>query len=108
MKRYNRFIWAFIPFLMLTIWSYTTEETSGVRGMVCPAEAVRSVWLVSANDTVRDSPVNGYFEMISRPGVYRLFVDAQPGFRDMLLERVIVEETRMTNIGELVLQKVIP
>lgn len=108
MKHSNRLISAFIPFLMLTIWSYTTAETSGVRGLVHPAEAVHSVWLVSAYDTIRHIPVNGHFEMVSRPGIYQLVVNAMPGYRDMLLERVIVEETRMTDIGELVLQKVIP
>jgi hypothetical protein len=108
MKYSSRFIWAFIPFLMLTIWSYTTAETSGVRGMVCPAEAVQSVRLVSSYDTIRFIPVNGLFEIVSRPGIYQLMVEAKPGYGDILLERVIVEETRMTNIGELVLEKVIP
>jgi hypothetical protein len=108
MKSSNHFLFAFIPLLMLTIWSYNTAETSGVRGMVSPAEAVQSVLLISGRDTIRYIPVNGFFEMVSRPGIYQLIVDAMPGFKDILLERVIVEETRMTNIGELALQKVIP
>jgi hypothetical protein len=108
MKSSYHILLAFIPLLMLTIWSYTTAETSGVRGMISPAEAVQSVLLVSARDTIRYIPVNGFFEVVSRPGIYQLIVDAIPGYKDMMLERLVVEETRMTNIGELVLQKVIP
>jgi hypothetical protein len=98
----------FIPILMMTIWSFTSIETSGVRGLVSPVEAALSVWLVSGKDTLRHTPVNGHFAIESKPGIYQLIVDATPGYKDMLLERVIVEEGRMTDIGELVLQKIIP
>jgi uncharacterized membrane protein len=59
-------------------------------------------------DTVKNTPVNGQFTIEARPGIYQVLVDAQQGYKDMLLERVIVEEGRMTDIGTLVLQKLVP
>lgn len=108
MRHNNLFVWAFIPFVMMMIWSFTDFDTSGVRGLILPADGVRSVWLISGKDTLKHSPLNGQFAIESKPGVYQLLVDAMPGYKDMMLERVIVEESRMTDLGELVLQKIVP
>jgi hypothetical protein len=108
MKHLNILIWAFIPILMMTIWSFINSETSGVRGTISPVEALGSVILISGKDTVKNIPVNGQFTIEARPGIYQLLVDAQSGYKDMLLERVVVEEGRMTDIGSLILEKLIP
>lgn len=108
MKHIKILNWALIPFLMMTIWSFITSEASGVRGTITPVEAITSVLLISGKDTVKNIPINGQFTIETRPGIYQLLVDAQSGYKDMLLERVIVEEGRMTDIGALVLQKLIP
>jgi hypothetical protein len=71
-------------------------------------EAIQSVLLISGKDTVKNLPVNGQFMIEARPGIYQLLVDAQSAYKDILLERVIVEEGRMTDIGSLVLQKLVP
>ena len=93
---------------MMTIWSFINSEISGVRGTISPVEAIQSVLLISGKDTVKNIPVNGQFTIEARPGIYQVLVDAQSGYKDMLLERVIVEEGRMTDIGSLVLQKLLP
>lgn len=83
-------------------------EPSGVRGGVTPNEAVASIWLVSGRDTLRTSARDNRFSITASPGLYQLMVDAVPGYKDILLERVIVEEGKMTDVGELVLERLLP
>jgi hypothetical protein len=97
-----------IPLLAVVIWSFHEAEASGVRGTVRPVEAVESIWLVTGKDTARAVPVNGIFSITANPGVYQLIVAATPGYKDMLLERIMVEDGRMTDVGELLIQKLNP
>jgi len=94
-----------LVYLPLVSWSFSMSEASGVRGSARPVEAVEAVWLISGTDTLKTVPVNGLFSITSNPGVYQLIVTAAPGYKDMMLERVTVEEGRMTDVGELLLQK---
>ena len=98
-----------VPFFCTTIWAFIRNEDTGVRGTVSPVEAVQSVSVIAnGKDTVKAVTVNGFFNATVKPGLYQVFVDAGPGFKDMLLERIVVEEGRMTDVGALVLEKNFP
>lgn len=93
----------------IAVWSFTGAEESGLRGNVNPMEAVLSVYVIAGGkDSLKAVPVNGFFTLPAKPGIYQLFVDARPGYRDMLLERIVVEEGKMTDVGTLVLEKMLP
>ena len=100
---------AIVPFFCTTIWAFHRNEDTGLRGTVSPVEAVQSVSVIAnGKDSVKAVTVNGTFSAPVKPGLYQLFVDAVPGYKDMLLERIVVEEGRMTDVGALMLEKNLP
>jgi hypothetical protein len=100
---------AIVPFFCTTIWAFLRNEDTGVRGTVSPLEAVQSVSVIAnGKDSIKAVTINGAFSAPVKPGLYQVFVDAGPGYKDMLLERIVVEEGRMTDVGALVLEKNIP
>lgn len=100
-----------IIMLLLPIWSIfwlfiEGIQTSGVRGTVFPPEAVKSIILTSSRDTIRTYHQDGKsFYLEARPGNYRLIIEPTVEYRPFYVENIIVEAGKMTDIGDLVLQK---
>lgn len=99
----------FLPLVIVAFLVSANSEDTGIRGTVSPLESVESLSVIAGGrDSLKVLPVNGVFTVAVRPGIYQLFVDAAPGYRDMRLERIVVEEGRMTDVGSLVLEKILP
>ncbi len=94
--------------LGIGLWFSIEPGHTGIRGSVSPSQAVVSVWLVAGKDTMKTTPSMGVFSFEVKPGVCKIIVDANSPYKDMILEAVTVEEGRMKDIGELVLEKNIP
>lgn len=81
-------------------------QPAGVRGTVFPPEAVKSIMLTSIKDTIRTFYQDGKtFYLEARPGNYRLIIEPTVEYRPFYVENIIVEAGKMTDIGDLVLQK---
>lgn len=83
-------------------------QPSGICGTITPYDAVKSMQLISARDTIRSFHLDGtYFKMEARPGAYRLYIETSSEYRPFTVESIIVEPGKMTEVGDLVLQKMI-
>lgn len=91
----------------LIFWLIFSEfQPSGVRGTVYPPEFVKSITLMSLRDTIRTYQQDGKgFTIEARPGTYRLTIEPTTEYRIFHVENIIVEAGKMTDVGDLVLQK---
>ncbi len=84
---------------------YTNRQTSGIRGMVIPADGANWVWGISGTDTIKAATVRGSFVLPAKSGAWKVIIDANDPYKDAILERVEVKEGQVTDVGEIKLQQ---
>lgn len=95
-------------FYMLFGAFWSIHQPSGITGTVTPFDGVRSMQLISSKDTIRTYQLDGkYFKIEARPGMYRLYIETTTEYKPFKAEGIIVEPGKMTDVGDLVLQKMI-
>lgn len=84
------------------------HQPSGITGTITPFDGVRSMQLISSKDTIKTYQQEGkYFRIEARPGTYRLYIETTSEYKPFMAEGIIVEAGKMTEVGDLVLQKMI-
>ncbi|MBC7850821.1 MAG: carboxypeptidase regulatory-like domain-containing protein [Chitinophagaceae bacterium] len=87
---------------VVTLHAFRTEQASGIKGSIVPADAtISNVWAISGVDTVKVQPVKGSFALPVKPGIWRVIIDATEPFKDAILESVEVKDGQITDVGEI-------
>lgn len=84
---------------------YVLRQTSGIKGMVMPADGANWVWGISGTDTIKAATVRGSFVLPAKSGAWKVIIDANDPYIDAILERVEVKEGQITDVGEIKLQQ---
>jgi hypothetical protein len=87
-------------------FSYFNQH--GISGKIKPAEAAQYVWAIAGKDSTKTTPVQGSFLLSVKPGDYQIYVDAKDGYKDVVLDDVKVALGKNTDLGEILVEKVLP
>lgn len=93
-------------FCSLAAFSGKPLQDTGVAGKVIPADGLEKVWAAQANETVPGvTGTTGDFVIKAKPGTWRVVVDAKEPYKDVIFERVVVEDGKTANLGDINLQQ---
>ena len=88
------------------LYAFTGFKAATITGKVTPPEAVKDVWAMSLNDTVRASLSQGSFTIMNvKTGTYKVIIDAVEPFKDVVKEGIAVTEGQAIDMGEIKLEK---
>lgn len=95
--------WVLVALLAIVslLHAYKAALVSGISGRVSPAEAVEYVWAIQGKDSLKSVPANGVFMLETKPGLYKVIVDAKQPYKDVLLESIEVTDGKTTDLGEI-------
>ena len=91
-------------FLLITAFR-DAPEMSSIYGSIEPAEAVKKVMAISGTDTIVVVPQRGKFAVAVNPGIWRLYIESIPPYRDILTEYFKVYEGISTDAGVITLTR---
>jgi len=95
-----------ITALAVTLFAFKTLAPASITGRVTPPEAVKDVWAVSLTDTARGSITQGSFIINNvKPGTYKVIIDANAPYKDVVKEGVSVTEGQPVDLGEIKLDR---
>ncbi len=81
-------------------------DAGAIRGTVVPADGAVRAWAVSGTDTLKSAIKDDGAFMITdaKAGVYRVIIEAKPGYKNAAKENVTVVEGQPTDVGEIKLE----
>ncbi len=92
--------------LAVTLFAFRHFAPASIAGRVTPPEAVKDVWAVSLNDTARGQVTQGSFIINNvKPGTYKVIIDANAPYKDVVKEGVSVTEGQPVDLGEIKLDR---
>lgn len=92
--------------LAVTLFAFKQFAPASITGRVTPAEAIKDVWAVSLTDTARGSITQGSFIINNvKPGTYKVIIDANAPYKDVVKEGVSVTEGQPVDLGEIKLDR---
>jgi hypothetical protein len=104
MKRFRQAAIALV--IAAGIFGFSAGRLGAIKGLVSPAEGAVSAWAESNTDTLKGVVNYGSFEIaITKPGTYRLVIEAKPPYRNAARDNVVVAEGQTTDVGEIKLEK---
>jgi hypothetical protein len=72
---------------------------SSIYGNIEPADAAKKVMAVSGSDSLVVIPQSGKFSIAVTPGKWAIYVQAVGPYKNAVLQNIIVEEGRSTDVG---------
>lgn len=94
-----------VLFSGLFLSSYISSLEGSITGRVIPADAAKAVSAISEKDSVRVDIKDGSFLIPAKDGVYKVVVEANPPYKNSVIQIVNVSEGKATDIGEIKLQR---
>lgn len=92
--------------VVVILFSFTVFKAATITGRVTPAEGLKDVWAVSQSDTARGTVSQGNFMIENvKPGTYKVIIDANAPYKDIVKEAVSVVEGQPVDMGEIKLEK---
>lgn len=92
--------------IAVALFSFTVFNAASITGRVTPPEALKDVWAVSLSDTVHGSVMQGGFNIPNiKPGTYKVIIDANAPYKDVVKEGISVTEGQPVDLGEVKLDK---
>lgn len=92
--------------VVIILFSFTVFKPATITGRVTPAEGLKDVWAVSQSDTARGTVSQGNFMIENvKPGTYKVIIDANAPYKDIVKEAVSVVEGQPVDMGEIKLEK---
>jgi hypothetical protein len=92
--------------LLMAAALLSSVQISSIYGVIDPAGAAKRVLAIStARDTVVVVPQDGRFSVAVNGGVWKLYIEAVPPFKDAYAENIKVTDGRSTDAGILRLTK---
>jgi len=97
---------AAILLIAVTLFSFTVFNAASITGRVTPPEAIKDVWAVSLTDTVHGTVMQGGFNITNiKTGTYKVIIDANAPYKDVVKEGISVTEGQPVDLGEIKLDK---
>jgi|SRR5690606_38704742 len=87
--------------IIIAVSAFTHYQNTTISGKVIPIDGVDRVWAISDIDSVNVIPDKGVFIIQVKPATYKIVVTAKPPYRDLVVEDIVVEEGKNTDVGEL-------
>jgi hypothetical protein len=87
---------------------FTRMQSGRIEGKILPRTADPIVKVIIGNDTATAIPRldDGEFKMVGlQPGTYQVLIDGQNGYRDTLINNVIVRRNEDTHLPTIVLRQ---
>ena len=81
------------------------DDMSSIYGTIVPPDAVTKVMAISGRDTVVVVPQNGKFSVAVNGGIWKLFIQAVPPYRNITTEHIKVTDGLSTDAGVITLTK---
>jgi hypothetical protein len=72
---------------------------SGIFGSIEPADGAKKVWALNGNDSFSAVPVMGKFSIETKPGTWRISVDAVEPGKNVTVDNILVQENQFTDAG---------
>jgi hypothetical protein len=92
--------------MAFALFAFTAFKNGSIKGTVSPSAAATSAYVVSGMDTMRTNIRNGAFEIDQvKPGTYKLVIEAVAPYKNFEKEGVVVNEKKVTDVGEITLQQ---
>jgi hypothetical protein len=92
-------------FCSLFFFAFKMADTGTVTGKYTPTDAVEYVWAINATDSTKVQPSGGTFELTLKPGDYKVVVDANQKYQDVVIDKVTVTDGKTTDLGEIALKQ---
>lgn len=95
------FIILLVAFIVTSAFVYyrLPAEEPGITGSIDPADGAKKVLAISGTDSVGAVPVSGKFSIMVKPGNWALIVEANPPYKNSVIESVLVLEGHPTDVG---------
>jgi len=90
---------------IVILHSFRYMQASGIKGTIVPASAASVIWAIKEKDTLKTALNNGTFTLPASPGNWKLIVDAKEPYKDAVMEKVVVTEGQVTDVGEIKLEQ---
>lgn len=88
------------------LFAFINFEGGSIKGRVIPSDGASQVWAMSSTDTLKAQISQGAFEITdAKAGTYRLMIDANEPFKDVVRDGIIVSEGGVIDLGEIQLEK---
>jgi hypothetical protein len=72
---------------------------SGIFGSIEPADGAKKVWALNGNDSFSAVPVMGKFSIETKPGTWRISVEAVEPGKNVIIDNILVQENQFTDAG---------
>src|SRR5688500_18730650 len=86
-------------------WISSDRGRTAIVGKVNPGDAAEMVWLLGEKDSLKTGLSEGQFYFDTKPGTYRLVVDAKAPYKDAFLENLVVKSEETLDVGEIILKQ---
>ncbi|HYE55126.1 MAG TPA: carboxypeptidase regulatory-like domain-containing protein [Chitinophagaceae bacterium] len=90
---------------VVALHSFNYKKAGSITGSLVPADGAVNIWAIQATDTVRAVIANGIFSFSTRPGAWKVIIDAKAPYKDVMLENIMVNDGKETSVGEIRLQQ---
>jgi len=90
---------------ILVGFSVRKPALSSIYGNIEPPEAAKMVWAISGKDSLMVAPETGRFSIAVTPGKWTIYVQAVSPYKDIVIENLLVSESRSTNAGVIQMSK---
>lgn len=90
-----------VALITMVLFSFTAFQSTGIKGTVTPAGSVNKVWAISGTDSLQTLPSEGSFTLNAKAGTYTVLVEAATPYKNFIVEKVVVEEGKITDLGEI-------
>lgn len=93
-------------FLTIPILVYAMVKTGTITGKIMPSAALKDVWALSAQDTVRALVMEGSFTIVNlKPGTYKVIINAVEPYWDVVRGGIVITGAQPVDMGEIRLEK---
>ena len=90
----------------ITAFGFRTREGGTISGKVTPMDGASKTWAIQGPDTLNVPIADGTFTFQGiKNGTYTVTVEAKQPFRNVTIDNVLVEEGKITDLGNIKLEQ---
>jgi hypothetical protein len=102
----NAFVQLCLVVLVITgIHAMRLIRANTINGKVNAPNALQFVWAIQGKDSVIVGGVDGTFSLKVKPGIWTVLLHTKNPYKNRVIENVVVNEGRSTDLGEIILQQ---
>ena len=85
--------------LLIAAFAFRSNFKCGIYGTIDPVDGAKRVWAISGRDSFQAIPVSGKFSIDTKPGTWRVSVEAVDAGKSLSIDNVLVVESQFTDVG---------